>query len=235
MLTHADFMAWLTKQFPNTAPTLLNGVSDFTANGIAPEGASLPAIAAAETLLKHLPITSVLGPATVTVESPPKKQYSLGSASRAKLTNLIPQLRQCVERAITVTTQDFTVLQTARTLAEQKTAVAAGNSRTMKSKHLIQQDGFAHACDLGAWANNEVDWDDFNRYAAIAFAMDMAATQLGIAEHVRWGCSWDRVLSDFGGSQAAYVAEAEAYAKRFRTAHPNKHPLVDAPHFEWVP
>jgi hypothetical protein len=60
--------------------------------------------------------------------------------------------------------------------------------------------------------------------------MDQAATQLGFAQHIRWGCAWDRVLSDFGGSPQAYLAEASAYAARHAGSD-----LLDAPHFEWVP
>jgi hypothetical protein len=38
------------------------------------------------------------------------------------------------------------------------------------------------------------------------------------------------VLSDFGGSPQAYLAEARAYAARHAGSD-----LLDAPHFEWVP
>ena len=40
------------------------------------------------------------------------------------------------------------IIESLRTVAEQKAKVAAGESRTMKSKHLAQADGFAHAVDL---------------------------------------------------------------------------------------
>lgn len=154
--------------------------------------------------------------------------YVLGTLSRSKLSLVKPPLKLCVQRAIMYSTVDFRVNQGLRTYAEQKTAVATGHSRTMKSKHLVQSDGFVWAVDLVVLINGAVSWD-FNKYGAIAQAMDKAATELGIDHHVRWGCAWDRVLSDFGGDAAAYLAEAKAYAARHAGSD-----LLDAPHFEWV-
>jgi peptidoglycan L-alanyl-D-glutamate endopeptidase CwlK len=140
-----------------------------------------------------------------------------------------PRLKACVELAIHYTATDFRVNQGERSLADQKKAVASGNSRTMKSKHLRQADGYVWAVDLVALVKGKVTWD-FNTYADLALAMDRAATELGIASHIRWGCAWDRVLSDFGGSAKAYLEEAKAYAARHKGSD-----LLDAPHFEWVP
>jgi peptidoglycan L-alanyl-D-glutamate endopeptidase CwlK len=154
--------------------------------------------------------------------------YKLGEKSQQKLLYLHPRLREVVELAITYTTQDFTVLEVLRTLEAQRKAVASRNSRTMKSKHLRQPDGWSWAVDLGAWVGGAVSWK-FDLYPKIAWAMDRAATKLGVASHVRWGCAWDRVLSDFGGDEKAYHAEVKAYAAR----HPGSD-LLDGPHFEWV-
>lgn len=161
--------------------------------------------------------------------APGTSGFVLGTASKAELASVKPELKRCVELAIGYSPVDFRVNQGLRTVEEQRRAVAAGNSRTMRSKHLPQADGKAWAVDLVVLTNGVVDWT-FEKYAGIAFAMDKAATELGIAGHVRWGCAWDRVLSDFGGSEAAYLAEASAYAKRHAGSD-----LLDAPHFEWVP
>lgn len=154
--------------------------------------------------------------------------FSLGSLSRERLEPVRPELKHCVELAITYTKTDFRVNQGLRTIEEQRRAVATGHSRTMRSKHLRQADGYVWAVDLVALLNGQVSWD-FKLYANIAFAMDKAATELGISSHIRWGCAWDRVLSDFGGEAPAYLAEAAAYAKRHVGSD-----LLDAPHFEWV-
>lgn len=155
-------------------------------------------------------------------------KFALSQASKDKLAPVHPTLRKCVELAITLSIVDFKVLQGLRTIEEQRKAVASGNSRTMKSKHLKQADGLVWAVDLGALIDGKISWD-LNHYAAIAYAMDQAATKLGVADHIRWGCAWDRVLSDYGGEPKLYMAEVHAYAKR----HPGKD-LIDGPHFEWV-
>jgi peptidoglycan L-alanyl-D-glutamate endopeptidase CwlK len=154
--------------------------------------------------------------------------YQLSQSSLDKLAGVKPELVSCVKRAIGYTLVDFGVSQGARTLAEQIEAVKTGHSRTMHSKHLPQADGMVWAVDLVAYINGAVSWE-FNAYGAIACAMDRAATELGIASHVRWGCAWDRVLSDFGGDAPAYLAEAKAYSVRHAGSD-----LLDAPHFEWV-
>lgn len=154
--------------------------------------------------------------------------FVLGTQSQAKLNLVKPALKLCVERAIGYSTIDFSVNQGLRSVADQRHAVATGHSRTMKSKHLVQPDGFVWAVDLVAFVNGNANWQ-FNNYGAIAQAMDKAATEIGVAHHVRWGCAWDRVLSDFGGNAASYLAEAHAYAQRHKGSD-----LIDAPHFEWV-
>jgi len=238
MRWHSDFAKWLKVKFPNTEPLLLADVLSYTSQGVAPEICSEPQFQALDLLSKKVIFDATIkteGPAPIPIQPPEllMSKFVLGTRSQNKLASLMPALRRCVRRAIELTTCDFTVLQTIRTMEVQKAAVAVGNSRTMKSKHLKQADGFAWAVDLGAWVNGKVDWDE-QYYAAIAFAMDQAATEQGIAAHVRWGAAWDRVLSDFGGSLAAYMDEARDYSARFRRKNPGKTALIDMPHFEWV-
>jgi peptidoglycan LD-endopeptidase CwlK len=199
---------------------------------IAPEGRFLP---------EEVPILDTLGqlwekrlapaappPASAPAPAGHGSRFVLSVASQERLAPVHPKLKQCVELAIGYSPIDFRVQQGLRSIEDQKKAVAAGNSRTMKSKHLRQADGFVWAVDLVVLVQGVVDWT-FEKYAGIAYAMDKAATELGIAGHIRWGCSWDRVLSDFGGVESAYLAEASAYAKRHAGSD-----LLDAPHFEWV-
>jgi len=53
-----------------------------------------------------------------------------------------------VHQALATDIMDFGVHEGVRTLDRQKQLVAAGKSRTMRSKHLIQNDGYGHAVDL---------------------------------------------------------------------------------------
>lgn len=228
MLSHTEFTKWLYRQFPNTDSSLLLKIAVQTNKGVAPEMATTAAVQAASVIFQQLSSPTDHG-----IPIPPPEtiihKFVLGARSQGRLNSLLPALAKCVRRAIELTTVDFTVLQTTRTIEEQREAVAAGNSRTMHSKHLPQADGFAHAVDLGVWVGGKVSWE-FGIYADIAYAMDRAATEQGIESHVRWGCAWDRVLSDFGGTRQAYLDEAKAYAKRHEGSD-----LLDAPHFEWVP
>lgn len=152
--------------------------------------------------------------------------YTLGKLSRANLVGVHPILVKLVERTIQLTTQDFTVHDGLRTVAEQKTLVAKGVSKTMSSKHLPQADGFGHAVDLVPFINGQLRWEwppIFN----IALAVDQAATEQGVAKNIRWGGVWDRTLDQFGGSAAAMKAEVDAYCRR----HPGPD-FIDGPHFE---
>jgi peptidoglycan L-alanyl-D-glutamate endopeptidase CwlK len=245
MKLHSEFTAWLGQVFPNTEQSLLQKIVQYTSPGVAPEGCNLNAKLIAEFILKNPSFmaesTSIIGipiqpPPVEEIEAvvkPVKPEFFLGARSLDRLKQLKPSLAFIVKEAIGLTICDFTVMQTSRSLAEQESAVATGHSRTMKSKHLLQSDGFAWAVDLGAWVNEKISWDE-THYADIAFAIDQAATKHKFEKHVRWGGAWDRVLADFGGSHDAYLEEAKAYATRFRLTHPGKHPLVDLPHFEWV-
>jgi len=110
--------------------------------------------------------------------------FSLGTASRAKLKGVHPDLVRVVERAIELTETDFRVLEGLRTLDRQKQLVASGASRTLNSRHLT-----GHAVDLGALISGEVRWD-WQLYARIAKAMKAAAKELKIP--LEWGGDWPR-------------------------------------------
>ena len=158
----------------------------------------------------------------------PQSGFKLGAASQKKLLHLHYKLRTVVELAIQWSTLDFTVYETIRTLDQQKAYMAKGVTRTMKSKHLEQSDGYSHAVDLVPYINGKPVWDWDGCYS-IACAMDRAATHLGLAGHIRWGGAWDRVLADFGNEPAAYKKEVENYKQRHGGTD-----FIDGPHYEWV-
>ena len=108
--------------------------------------------------------------------------FRLGARSRTRLEGVHPDLVKVVERAITLTTVDFTVLEGLRTSERQAQLVKAGASQTMNSRHLT-----GHAVDLGAWVGGQVRWD-WPLYHKIAKAMKMAASDLEIA--IEWGGDW---------------------------------------------
>jgi len=108
--------------------------------------------------------------------------YKLGIRSKQRLKGLHPDLVKVVERAIEISTVDFTVLEGLRTPERQKTLMEAGASQTLNSRHIT-----GHAVDLGAWVDDEVRWD-WPLYYKIAAAMKEAARQLGVA--IVWGGDW---------------------------------------------
>jgi len=128
-----------------------------------------------------------------------------------------------------LSTQDFVFYDGVRTHKEQQANVAKGVSKTLASKHLPQSDGLSHAMDLVPWINGRLQWDWEGCYR-IAMAVDLAATEQGVASRIRWGGAWDRSLADFGSDESwtAYKAETEAYVKRSGKS------FLDGPHFELI-
>ena len=100
--------------------------------------------------------------------------YKLGARSRQRLKGVHEDLVKVVERAIEITTVDFTVLEGLRTPERQKVLMEAGASQTLNSRHIT-----GHAVDLGAWVEDEVRWD-WPLYHKIAAAMKEASKQLDV-------------------------------------------------------
>jgi peptidoglycan L-alanyl-D-glutamate endopeptidase CwlK len=155
--------------------------------------------------------------------------YSLGAASRRELVGVHPRLVAVVERAITLTTQDFTVHDGLRTEAEQRQLVARGASRTMNSKHRRQADGYGHAVDLVPWINGRPRWE-WPPIFRIAVAVRQAAEELGVP--LRWGGVWDRKLAELPADAAGFEQAVNAYVARRRAA--GRSAFIDGPHFELI-
>lgn len=156
--------------------------------------------------------------------------YRLGAKSRAELAGVHPDLLRVVERAIQITTQDFSVHDGLRTDAEQANYVAAGTSTTLDSKHLKQGDSFGHAVDLVPFINGKLRWE-WPAIYPIAAAMHQAARELGV--RLRWGGVWDRALSDLPGDPDGLEKAVNAYVARRKRAGA-KRVFIDGPHFEVV-
>ena len=113
--------------------------------------------------------------------------FKLSQRSLDKLDGVHPDLVAVVKRAIELTDVDFGVTYGVRTLAEQKELYNSGRSQTMKSKHLIQGDGYSHAVDLVAYFGSNVSWE-LNVYDNICDAMAQAAEELEVP--IKWGAAW---------------------------------------------
>ena len=100
--------------------------------------------------------------------------FSLGPRSKMRLNGVHSDLVKVVERAIQITTVDFTVLEGVRSPQRQKALYEAGASQTLNSRHIT-----GHAVDLGAWVDSQVDWS-WPLYVQIAKAMKTAAKELNV-------------------------------------------------------
>jgi len=114
--------------------------------------------------------------------------FKLSNRSKSNLRGVHPDLDAVVRRAIEITRCDFVVIEGVRSKADQAANVAKGVSWTMKSKHLLQADGYGHAVDLAAYVDGTIVWGPWKHYAAIASAMRKAAKELGVA--ITWGGEW---------------------------------------------
>jgi len=146
--------------------------------------------------------------------------YQLGKRSKDRLLGVDPRMVAVVEKAITISEQDFSVICGLRTVQEQEALVAKGASQTMKSKHLegLAVDLMAYI-DGGRW--------ELNLYDEIADAIRKAALELGV--NVRWGAAWHKTLNEWDGTAEDLMNE---YIDLRRSQ--GRRPFIDGPHFEIV-
>jgi len=146
--------------------------------------------------------------------------YQLGKRSKDRLLGVDPRMVAIVEKAITISEQDFSVICGLRTVQEQEALVAKGASQTMKSKHLegLAVDLMAYI-DGGRW--------ELNLYDEIADAIRKAAIELGV--NVRWGAAWHKTLNEWDGTAEDLMNE---YIDLRRSQ--GRRPFIDGPHFEIV-
>ena len=117
--------------------------------------------------------------------------FVLGKKSAERLATVDPDLRRVIERAIQISTVDFTVIEGNRTKERQRELYAQGRTKpgpkvtwTLNSRHIG-----GHAVDLGVWKNGGIDWNDTAGYKAIYDAVMAAAAELRVT--IRAGSDWD--------------------------------------------
>jgi peptidoglycan L-alanyl-D-glutamate endopeptidase CwlK len=108
--------------------------------------------------------------------------FCLSTKSKEILKGVHPHLAAVVEKAITITTVDFSVIEGIRTEERQRILFKSGASGTLRSRHLT-----GHAVDLGAWVDGRIDWS-WPLYHKIAKAMKLSANMLDIP--IEWGGDW---------------------------------------------
>lgn len=153
--------------------------------------------------------------------------YALSSLSLGQLIGVHPRLVALVRQAILITDQDFRVTDGMRTLTEQHKLVAAGKSWTLRSRHLVQHDGFGHAVDLVPWVDGQLSWS-WSLCYRVAAAMSEAERDQNV--EIRWGGVWDRPMSSYGSTPRQTRQASASYVERRRQA--GRRAAIDGPHFE---
>ena len=151
--------------------------------------------------------------------------FKLSQRSFQRLVGVHPKLVDTVKLAIQKSDTDFGVIFGVRDLATQEKLYKSGKSQTMKSKHLIQEDGYSHAVDLMAYDSGEPSWDIVD-YDNIADAMKAAALETGVK--IRWGAAWQ--INDFRDWEGTAEEAMNAYIDLRRSQ--GRRPFIDGPHFE---
>lgn len=108
--------------------------------------------------------------------------------SKDKLKGVHPLLVDVVNEAIKHV--DFTIIEGVRSYETQEEYVRTGKSKTMDSKHLMQQDGYGHALDLAPYP---IDWSDSAGFAHLSGILRGIALMKGI--DLRCGVDWDGDLN----------------------------------------
>lgn len=108
--------------------------------------------------------------------------FAFGERSLQKLKGIHPDLRKVMDRAIATTNIDFAVIDGLRTIEQQKQYVAAGKSKTMKSRHLT-----GHAVDIAPIVDGKITWD-FAAYVKLSKIVKQAAQDVKVK--IEWGGDW---------------------------------------------
>lgn len=113
-------------------------------------------------------------------------QLSVKDEQRLKRAH--PDLAKIVRRCAVITKVPFVILQSDRTIEEQRANVRKGVSQTMKSRHLISADGMVRAVDiapLGPDGKVSFAWPLYHQLAPF---MKQAAKDVKVP--VEWGGDW---------------------------------------------
>ena len=146
--------------------------------------------------------------------------FKLSKRSLGRLEGVKPELVAVVQRAITLTSVDFGVIQGLRTIEEQRELVAKGASQTMKSKHLT-----GDAVDVMAYIGSRGSWE-MSLYDDIADAFKVAAIEEDV--QIRWGAAWH--ISDLREWDGTMQDAMDEYIDLRRSQ--GRRPFIDGPHFE---
>lgn len=118
--------------------------------------------------------------------------FVFSQRSLNNLQGVHPKLVAVMTKVLEYSEYDFVVTEGVRSYERQVQLKNEGKSKTLKSYHLKQDDGYGHAVDVaalvpGANGKSTVSWD-LKYYTKINEAVQRAAKELGVK--ITWGGSW---------------------------------------------
>lgn len=148
-------------------------------------------------------------------------RYQFGLRSRQRLSGVNPDLVAVMKKAISISKQDFSIIEGIRSEVTQRKYFKSGVTTTMKSRHLT-----GHAVDVVYYpAPKTSDWD-FEPFCDIADAVRQAAKDCDVK--IRWGAAWH--IADIREWEGTMQEAVDEYVELRRSK--NRKPFVDGPHFE---
>lgn len=115
----------------------------------------------------------------------------INASSEAKLRRVHPDLVKVVRRAAAIINDPsfgFVITCGIRTVTEQRKLMAAGATRTMRSRHLPgAKNGLSHAVDFAVTVGGKVRWD-WPLYARLSKIVKQAARDVKVP--IEWGGDW---------------------------------------------
>ena len=117
--------------------------------------------------------------------------YRFSQNSLDHLDGVHPDLVRVAHRALSITPYDFGIIEGVRSKEEQKQEVDDGDSSTMNSLHLIQDDGYSHAIDFAVWVNGSITWE-IGYYRKVIQAFFTAAIEENV--QIKSGGLWRTIV-----------------------------------------
>lgn len=123
-----------------------------------------------------------------------------GKRTLSSLKGVHPALSAVVMLAMSRSHHDFSVVEGVRSLETQRGYFKKGVSKTLKSNHLLQSDGFGHAVDCYPVGWKVVDEIPEHAWHRLASEIKSAADDMGVI--IEWGYDlwgWDMPHFQFKG------------------------------------
>jgi len=131
--------------------------------------------------------------------------YKFGERSKNNLIGIHPDLVAVMNKAITNSPFDFTIVEGVRTVERQQELYAKGRKTAgaivtncdgvrAKSSHQVKDDGYGYAVDLYAYYDGSVQTNDVVKLKAIAAHIKHVSKKLGIK--IEWGGDW-KTIKDY--------------------------------------